>query len=110
MEIRERRRGILLDTTYLRIPHRTTDEIEARLWAEDARVYDILTECETFEQARESLAGYLDEREWAYREGGLELPDIEIAKALEAIRVFKNLISPKSEQLAGFTPHRTTRT
>ncbi len=95
-----------MDTTYLRIPHRTTEKIETRLWAEDARVYDILTECETFEQAREPLAGYLDEREWAYRKGGFELPDIEIAKALEAIRVFKNLISPRSEQLAGFSTLR----
>lgn len=95
-----------MDTTYLRVPHRTTDELETRLWAEEPRVYDILAKCETFEEAREPLAAYLAEREWNYRQGDRDLPDIEVAKALEAIRVFKNLISPRSEQLAGFSTLR----
>ena len=95
-----------MDTTYLRVPHRTTEELESRLWAEDARVYDILTEYETFEEAREPLAAYLAEREWNYRQGELDLPDIEVSKALEAIRVFKNLVSPRSEELAQFSTLR----
>ncbi|MCK4600781.1 KamA family radical SAM protein [Candidatus Bipolaricaulota bacterium] len=95
-----------MDTSYLRTPHRTTDETEARLWAEDGRVYEILTRCETFEEGREPLAAYLEEREWEYRAGDLDLSDIEISKALEAIGVFKDLISPRNEELAGFSTLR----
>ncbi len=41
--------------------------------------------------------------EWKYREGKEELHKLEYATALEAIKVFNNLISLRNEKIAGFS-------
>jgi len=75
------------------------------LWKEGPTVHRILRESPTLEEARERLARYLDELEWHYRAldsaRGAALHPLEWATALEAIEVFKNLISPRNERLAG---------
>ena len=64
-------------------------------------IHDILNRSGDIENARRELVSYLDQFEWRYRSGEIDIHDIERATALEAIRVFKNLISPRNERVAG---------
>jgi len=72
------------------------------LWQEDPQVYRILRESETLEAARQTLYGYLRELEWRLRSGETAVQQIECATAMEALRVFCNLLSPRNEKLVGF--------
>ncbi|HIC95487.1 TPA: KamA family radical SAM protein, partial [Candidatus Bipolaricaulota bacterium] len=73
------------------------------LWEQDTRAQRILSESTGLEEAREGLANYLDNLEWRYRYGEVELHPLEWTTALEAIAVFKNLISPRDEKIAGIS-------
>ncbi len=63
----------------------------------------LLNECSDIEEARRTLVLYLDRCEWSYRSGEIDLHLLERATTLEAIKVFKNLISPRNEKLAGMS-------
>lgn len=82
--------------------HPTPDLLE-QLWAEDRSIYKILRTSNDVEEARRRLYYYLNELEWRYRSGQVELHPLIEAQALESIRVFKNIISPRNEELSGYS-------
>ncbi|MCG2821069.1 MAG: KamA family radical SAM protein, partial [Candidatus Atribacteria bacterium] len=63
------------------------------LWSENPDIYKILKESEDLEEARKKLYDFSKDLEWKYREGEKVLHKLEYATALEAIKVFNNLIS-----------------
>jgi len=73
------------------------------LWRENPEVFKLLKECEDLEEARKKLFKFSKDLEWKYREGEAELHKLEYATALEAIKVFNNLISLRNEKIAGFS-------
>lgn len=66
-------------------------------------IYRLLSEGGSPEEARERLINYLNDLEWRYRYGEVEFHRLEWATAMEAIKVFKNLISPRNEKIVGFS-------
>nr|MEB3825053.1 KamA family radical SAM protein [Desulfurococcales archaeon] len=73
------------------------------LWREDPAVYEILRTSSTLEEARRRLFEYLNELEWDYYTGKrVEHPLVE-ATAHDAIKVFRNIISPRNEEYSGFS-------
>ncbi|HDP37185.1 MAG TPA: KamA family radical SAM protein [Candidatus Atribacteria bacterium] len=73
------------------------------LWRENPEIFKLLKECENLEEARQRLFEFSKALEWKYREGEEVLPKLEYATALEAIKVFNNLISLRNEKIAGFS-------
>ncbi len=73
------------------------------LWAEDPEAYRILRGSRDLEKARRRLYDYLNELEWKYRSGAKYVHPLVESIAIEAIRVFKNIISPKNEALSGYS-------
>ncbi len=74
-----------------------------KLWRENPEIFKLLKECENLEEAREKLFKLSKDLEWKYREGEEVLHKLEYATALEAIKVFNNLISLRNEKIAGFS-------
>lgn len=81
---------------------RNSKLIEA-LWSKNPDIYKILKESEDLEETRKKLYDFSKDLEWKYREGKKELHKLEYATALEAIKVFNNLISPRNEEIADFS-------
>lgn len=73
------------------------------LWKENTEIFELLKESEDLEKARQSLFKFSKDLEWKYREGKEELHKLEYATALEAIKVFNNFISPRNEEISGFS-------
>ncbi len=73
------------------------------LWQEDPNIYKILKESKDLEEARYKLYMYLNELEWKYRCAKVKLHPLVEAVAHDAIRVFRNIISPRNEMLSGFS-------
>lgn len=73
------------------------------LWKENPEVFKILKESVDLKEARQKLFEFSKDLEWRYRERKNELHKLEYATALEAIKVFNNLISPRNEEIAGFS-------
>ena len=73
------------------------------LWKENPEIFKLLKESEDLEIARQSLFKFSKDLEWKYREGKEELHKLEYATALEAIKVFNNFISPRNEEISGFS-------
>ncbi|MBA7533063.1 hypothetical protein ES705_25298 [subsurface metagenome] len=73
------------------------------LWKENTEIFKLLKESEDLEKARQSLFEFSKDLEWKYREGKEELHKLEYATALEAIKVFNNFISPRNEEISGFS-------
>ncbi|RLC86888.1 MAG: KamA family radical SAM protein [Chloroflexi bacterium] len=73
------------------------------LWEYDRQVYCILRESQDVEEGRTALFNYLKDLEWKYRCGEVDAHKLEYATAIEALRVFSNLISPRNEEIAGFS-------
>jgi lysine 2,3-aminomutase len=73
------------------------------LWEHDRQVYRILRESRDVEAGRTALFNYLKDLEWKYRRGEMDAHKLEWAMAMEALRVFNNLISPRNEEIAGFS-------
>lgn len=73
------------------------------LWQENPEIKEILKESNTVEEARGRLFQFSKDLEWKYRSGDVALPKLEYAQALEAIKVFNNVISPRNEKLSGFS-------
>jgi len=74
-----------------------------KLWKENQEIFKLLKESEDLEKARQSLFQFSKDLEWKYREGEEVLHKLEYATALEAIKVFNNLISLRNEKIAGFS-------
>ena len=74
-----------------------------KLWEENSEILKILKGSGNLEKARQSLFKFSKDLEWKYREGEEELHKLEYATALEAIKVFNNFISPRNEELSGFS-------
>jgi len=74
-----------------------------KLWKENPEIFRLLKESEDLEKARQSLFEFSKGVEWKYREGEEELHKLEYATALEAIKVFNNFISPRNEEISGFS-------
>ncbi|TEU12082.1 MAG: KamA family radical SAM protein [Anaerolineales bacterium] len=72
------------------------------LWKHDPAIHRLLQESESFEVGRERLFNYLKDLEWKYRCGQLGGHKLEWATAMEALKVFYNILSPRNEQIAGF--------
>jgi len=73
------------------------------LWRKNPDIFRLLKESEDLEKARQSLFKFSKDLEWKYREGEEELHKLEYATALEAIKVFNNFISPRNEEISGFS-------
>lgn len=76
-------------------------EVGESLWQEAGDLREILLGAADPDEAREGLARYLDDLEWRHRRGDIREHPLERALALEAIRVFRNLISPSYVELSG---------
>jgi len=73
------------------------------LWEYDRQVRRILRESQGVEEGRIALFNYLKHLEWKYRCREMDVHKLEYATAIEALRVFNNLISPRNEEIAGFS-------
>ncbi|MGB6606524.1 MAG: KamA family radical SAM protein, partial [Atribacterota bacterium] len=73
------------------------------LRSENPEIFRLLRESEDLKEARKKLFKFSKDLEWKHREGEEELHKLEYANALEAIKVFNNLISPRNEEIAGFS-------
>ena len=73
------------------------------LWKENAEIFKLLKESENLEKARQGLFKFSKDLEWKHREGKEKLHKLEYATALEAIKVFNNFISPRNEEISGFS-------
>ena len=82
---------------------RSEGEAPNNLWKHDRQVYRILQESQDVETGRIALFNYLKSLEWRYRRGEMTVHKLEYATAIEALRVFSNLISPRNEEIAGFS-------
>ena len=78
-----------------------------RLWDEDPMIAECLARSETLDEARHRLLDYLEELEEALRAGAFDLDRLEWSSALDAIFMFKNLLSPENEAVAGFSTLET---
>ena len=74
-----------------------------RLWDEDPMIREALAESETLDEARHRLLDYLSELEEAVRAGAFDLDRIEWSSALDALFMFKNLLSLENEAIVGFS-------
>ena len=82
---------------------RSEGEAPNNLWKHDRQVYRILQESQDVETGRIALFNYLKSLEWRHRRGEMTVHKLEYATAIEALRVFSNLISPRNEEIAGFS-------
>ena len=73
------------------------------LWSEDPQVYDMLRTSSSLEEARRSIFIYLNQLEWSLMNSERRLHPLVDSIAREAIRVFKNIISPRNEKLTGYS-------
>ena len=74
-----------------------------KLWRENPEIFKLLEKSENLKEVRQKLFEFYKDLEWKYREGKEELHKLEYATALEAIKVFNNLISLRNEKIAGFS-------
>ncbi len=79
------------------------ESLTEKLWRENPEIFKLLRESENLEKARQSLFKFSKDLEWKYREGKEELHKLEYTTALEAIKVFNNFISPRNEEISGFS-------
>ncbi len=75
----------------------------ADLWEYDRQVEQLLRQSRELEEARAALFDYLKEIEWNYRQGEVRVHELEWTTAMQALRVLGNLISRRSEKIAGFS-------
>ncbi len=80
---------------------KTLDEALKKLWSENPELKDLLEGDK--ETVRNKFFNYLKDYEWKYRSGEIKLHKLDHALALESIKVMLNLISPRNEELAGFS-------
>jgi lysine 2,3-aminomutase len=74
-----------------------------RLWAEDEALCRLLAESDTKDEAADRVWSYLDDLEAAFRAGAFDVDRVERSSALRWIDVFKDVLSPENESIAGFS-------
>lgn len=79
------------------------DEQKSQLFSVMPEVLEILTDSSDINVARTRLFNFCKDLEWAYREGEKPLHKLDYSIALEAIKIFTNLISLRNEKIAGFS-------
>jgi len=87
----------------LQIEKPATRELVDKLWEVAGEAKYILVEARDVEEARKALYQWLSEMETKYMYGEVEVHPLIRAQALEAIRVFKNVIAPLNEKLTGYS-------
>jgi lysine 2,3-aminomutase len=78
-------------------------EQKDQLFSAMPEIFEILTDSDDIEEVRKRLFDFCKDLEWDYREGKKVLHKLDYATALEAIKVFTNIISPRNENIAGFS-------
>ncbi len=73
------------------------------MWKEGEQIERILKESSDLEEARRKIYDYLASLEWELRTGSIKLHRIDQWLALEAIKNFRNIISPVNEKIATFS-------
>ena len=72
----------------------------SQCWDAAPEIYSLIKESETLEGAREQLINYLEALDWTYRRDIDTIPSWDYILLKEAVRCFKNIISPRNERLA----------
>jgi lysine 2,3-aminomutase len=78
-------------------------KLTGKLWKENPDIFKILKDSNDLQEVRQKLFEFSKALEWKYREGEESLHKLEYAAALESLKVFNNLISPRNEKIAGFS-------
>jgi len=73
------------------------------MWKEGEQIKKLLEESTDLEEARKKIYDYLASLEWELRVGRIKLHRIDYWLALEAIKNFRNIISPENEKIATFS-------
>ena len=73
-------------------------------WNASPEIYTLLKESDTPEAAREKFINYLEALDWGYRRDIGKIASWDYILLKEAVRCFKNIISPRNERLAGTSP------
>ncbi len=73
------------------------------LWQENPEIKEMLSASSTVDEARDKLFQFSKDMEWKLRSGEMDVPKLDYAQALEALKVFNNVISPRNEKLSGFS-------
>lgn len=87
----------------MRITEKGNKVFLKEIWRDNPLIYKILKQSRDIEEARQKLFEFSKELEWEHREGKKDLSKLEYAAALEAIKVFNNIISPRNERITGFS-------
>ncbi|MBN1857840.1 KamA family radical SAM protein [Candidatus Bipolaricaulota bacterium] len=74
-----------------------------RPWEADREIERILSADRSLEETRDKLYTYLDFLDRRLRRSTMSADELDLAKAREAVGVFRNLISPANEVRAGFS-------
>ena len=74
-----------------------------RLWEADREIERILSGSCSLEETRDELYSYLDRLDRKQRGRDRLADELDLAKAREAIDVFRNLLSPANEARVGFS-------
>ncbi|UCF07806.1 MAG: KamA family radical SAM protein [Thermoplasmata archaeon] len=72
-------------------------------WDASPEIYAMLKESNTLEGAREKLIHHLEAMEWSYRRDVVQIRSWDYIILKEAVRCFKNIISPRNERYVGFS-------
>ncbi|AEF95969.1 KamA family radical SAM protein [Methanotorris igneus] len=76
------------------------------LWDTNKEVYEILRNSDSVETARKKLYDYLINLEKKIYYGEINVHPLERINMKECIKVFKNILAPKNEELSGFSALR----
>ncbi|UCE74021.1 MAG: KamA family radical SAM protein [Methanomassiliicoccales archaeon] len=71
-----------------------------KCWDASTEIYTLLKESDTFEAAREKLIHQLEALDWSYRRDVVKIRSWDYIVLKEAVRCFKNIISPRNERLS----------
>jgi lysine 2,3-aminomutase len=70
-------------------------------WEAEPEIHILLKESESVESAREKLVSYIEALDWSYRRDYDKIKSWDYILLKEAVRCFKNIISPRNERLSG---------
>jgi lysine 2,3-aminomutase len=69
-------------------------------WNAEVEIHTLLKESGSVEEAREKLIHHIEALDWSYRRDVVEIKSWDYIVLKEAVRTFKNIISPRNERLA----------
>ena len=73
-------------------------------WDAEPEIFILLKESDTVEVSREKLINYISALDWSYRRDIDKIVSWDYILLKEAIRCFKNIISPRNERLSKTSP------